>query len=420
MLYFDEVAALREQLGECLHGKAYAEAFSLAQRLVSLHKHHKNTKNIGYADDVFTLARVLRCLHKYADARPLLEEAALLTAELTGRGPLLADRLTSLAVCHARMNAHADAICAFGEAHAIRLQALGEEHPETAHALYNLANAHLGGGRLDDALRCHRLAYARRKREPNDAADSLLCMAHVYEAKKEYAQAEDMAAKALRQRKRAVGEDASAYIVETQYRAQLCDEAELFDKSARLYGLAARLIRRNGTEEHPHYAVMLNAMADAHIRLGDFPRAIGLRMRALRLLRAGMGDMHMVCASSMRVLSFLLHKEGKTARAAHMMAESLRVREALTGMSEFEYIRDVMWLCGLHMEMKRFDHALALLKKTMDTAREKGEDKAFHQIGELLKVYLLLGEIGRLQTAGEGETGEALLQFLQKFYQDTE
>jgi len=420
MLYFDEAAILRSQLVEFLQRKAYVESFSLAQRLVMLHRQNTNTQNMGFADDVYLFARILQYLHKYADARALLEESVLLTAEFTGRSTVLADRLISLAVCHAHLDAHAEAISTFGEAHSIRLQNLGESHPDTTDALFNLGNACLGGGRLDDALRYHKLAFGQRKRDPASAADSLLCMAYVYEAKKDFNTASELAGKALRQRKRAVGEEAPDYIVETLYRAQLCDAGEVFDQSVRLYGIAAKLIRRVNTEEHPHYAITLNAMADAFIRLGDFRRAIGLRTRALRLFRAGMGDMHMVCASSMRVLSFLLHKEGKTERAAQMMADSLRVRETLVGTGQFEYVRDVMWLCGLYIEMKRFDRAFAVLTDAMETARARGEDKSFTQIEELLKVYMLLGEIGRLPMAGEGETGAALLQFLQNFYKDNE
>ena len=411
---------LRAQLKEFLQGQAYAECFALAQKLVALHRENGNTQNIGFADDVFTLARVLKRLRKYEDARPLFEESVRLTSEYAGRGPILADRLTSLAVCHARMNAHAEAISGFGEAHAIRLQTLGEKNPDTVDALHNLGNACQDGVRLDDAIRFHKQAYALRKKDAAKAADSLLCMAYAYEAKKDYLLAEETAGKALRLRKRAAGEDAVDYIVETLYRAQLCDAGEDFTKAVRLYALAARLIRRNETEEHPHYAITLNAMADAYTRLGDCRRAIGLRTRALRLVRAGMGELHMVCASSMRILSYLLQKEGRTERAAQMMADSLRVRAKLIGTGQVEYVRDVMWLCGLHMESKRFDRALATLQSAVENARARGEEKAYAQIEELLKVYMLLGEIGRLQTEDDGETGEALMRFLQKFYHENE
>jgi len=422
MQYFDEVSMLRGVVEESLRDEAYAACLPHAQRLVKLHKENENDKNMAFANDLYTLGFVFGKLHRYEHAAECYRDAAKLSAELVGKGAFLASCQTSLGANLSRAGMHDKAIAALTEAYAVRERILGTRHVDTADSMYNLGNAYLDAGKPQDALTWHARAYECRRETPYAAADSLICMAYAYEALEMRQEAIAYTAKALRLRsKLASGENGEsilhAYTLELLYFARLCDDAEDYVKAARAFGKAAQLIQQEASENHMHYAITLAKQAEALAQLEQTQKAISVLKRALKLMRRNVGEEHMACAGVLRSLALLLKKEEAVEEAAEMMHASLRIRERLLGAGHYDYISNVMWLCGLFIEAKRYDRAHEVLKDAIDSARQRGEDTALEQMEELFKIYLILSEIQRMK-ADEQVSNDQLMAYLQRFFGD--
>ena len=420
MDYFDEVQILRQQRRAFWREESYAECLPSAERLVEMHRQEDNTEGVMYADDAFWLGRAYAQLGRFADAYPYYEAAVRLTIRLKGESVLLADRLTSMAACGSHLKRHGAAVREFEEVVAMRRRIQGETHDDTADSLHNLGNALLDAGRIDEAIQRHQEAMALRTRDCYFHADSLFCLSYAHELQQDYARAEAEAQKALRLRKRAVSDLSHEYIVELLHYAQLCDTAEMYEKSSDAFGAAARLIKKFTSEDHLHYAVTLNAQAESLAKRGEFRRALYNCNKAIRLIRRNLGDYHMICARVLRNLAFLHQQSGDNSRAEKAMADSLRVRAKLVGVTHMDFARDALWLCGLYIERRDYESAQAFLQTTLDTARKKGDDEAFAQLEELFKIYLILCELNCMPTSEGLEASEKLMAFLQKFFDPAE
>jgi|GEM_PF-3522970 len=427
MQYFEEINMLRQQRGDLWRSEAYAECVPVAEDTVKLHIRNENIESIEYADDTFWMGRVYAQVGRLEEARTWFEASvpltarrydasALLTVRLREQGTLLADRMTSLGVCYSRMGIHAKAVLTFREVVTVRRHVLGVAHIDTADSLYNLGNACLDAGQLDEAIQYHEEALALRKNDDYAAADSLFCLSHVYQKQQNFERAEAEARKALRLRKRAISDATHEYVVELLQYAQLCDSGEMYDRAADAFGAAGRLIKKLYTEDHLHYAIALNAQAEALAKRGETGRALFNCNKAVRLIRRNLGDYHMICARVLRNLAFLHNQDGHGDRAEKAMSDSLRIRAKLVGVTQMDYSRDVLWLCGLLIEQGNYDRAQVLLQNTLATAREQGDESVLSQMEELFKVYLTLCEMNCTQTEEGRRESERLTAFLKQVF----
>ncbi|MBK8245982.1 MAG: serine/threonine protein kinase [Gemmatimonadetes bacterium] len=117
------------------------------------------------ANDLLSLAAVLRAQARYDDAVPLLEESVVVATQVRGRRNLdVANALNHLARTHSLAGRHEAAIPIVKEAIDIQATVHGKPHPETAASLGNLAGILANLARLDESrvvrLQSHEMLMA--------------------------------------------------------------------------------------------------------------------------------------------------------------------------------------------------------------------------------------------------------------------
>ncbi|NES21362.1 MAG: tetratricopeptide repeat protein, partial [Symploca sp. SIO3E6] len=130
--------------------------------------------------------QVLELVNKglYADAIPLAERALAIRQQLLGQeSPDVADSLNNLAYLYQNQGRYTEAEPLYHQALQIRQRLLGNEHPDVAGSLNNLAYLYQNQGRYTEAEPLYHQALQMRQRllgeEHPDVADSLNNLAYL-------------------------------------------------------------------------------------------------------------------------------------------------------------------------------------------------------------------------------------------------
>ena len=243
---------------------------------------------------------------------PHLKEAA------TTLNPWLSDDdlivpATRIAWFHQGQSAFAEAEQWYGQCRAIVEQRLGEQHPDVAASLNNLAGLYYAQGRYEEAepLYLQALALCRSllgEQHP-DVATSLNNLAALYRAQGRY------------------------------------EEAEPF------YLQALALCRSLLGEQHPDVASSLNNLAELYRAQGRYEAAEPLYLQALQLWRSLLGESHPYVATSLNNLAVLYANQGRLTDAEPLFVQALERYQQLLGhqhphtvmtRQSLEYLRQMM------------------------------------------------------------------------------
>ena len=153
----------------------------------------------------------------------------------------------------------------FRQALEITKKALGEEHPDYATSLNNLAELYRAMGAYDRAEPLYRQALEIRKKALGeghpDYATSLNNLAGLYRAMGAYDRAEPLYRQALEIRKKALGEGHPDYATSLNNLAELYHAMGAYDRAEPLYRQALEITKKALGEGHPDYATSLNNLA---------------------------------------------------------------------------------------------------------------------------------------------------------------
>jgi tetratricopeptide (TPR) repeat protein len=148
---------------------------------------------------------------RYGEAEPLYQQALAIMRERLGeQHPDTATSLNNLAGLYQAQGRYDEAEPLYQQALAIRKARLGEQHPDTAASLNNLAGLYQAQGRYDEAEPLYQQALAimreRLGEQHPDTATSLNNLAGLYQAQGRYDEAEPLYQQALAIRKARLGE----------------------------------------------------------------------------------------------------------------------------------------------------------------------------------------------------------------------
>ncbi|MEO1396829.1 MAG: toll/interleukin-1 receptor domain-containing protein, partial [Cyanobacteria bacterium J06634_5] len=149
---------------------------------------------------------------QYSDAEPLYIDALAMRKRLLGdEHPDVAGSLNNLALLYYNQGRYSDAEPLYIDALAMSKRLLGDEHPDVAGSLNNLALLYYNQGRYSDAEPLYIDALAMKKRllgdEHPDVARSLNNLALLYDNQGRYSDAEPLYIDALAMKKRLLGDE---------------------------------------------------------------------------------------------------------------------------------------------------------------------------------------------------------------------
>jgi tetratricopeptide (TPR) repeat protein len=394
-------AAWEKKIADLEEADQYAEAVKVAEELAALRVRVQNPDHWEARDArnrVRTLKLVMklpateraqlreaakaagqawnyRSKGKYADAQPLYEKALAIRRQALGeKHPDTAEDYNRLAVNLNAQGKYADAQPLYEKALAVWRQALGEDHPTTAKGYNNLADNLKAQGKYADAQPLYEKALgiwrnALGEAHPDTAAGYNNLATNLDDQGK-YADAQPLYEKALAIWRNALGEahphtatgyNNLAFILRAQ--GKYADAQPLFEKALAIW-------RQTLGEDHPETATGYNNLA-ANLRAqGKYADAQPLLEKALAITRQALGDEHPYTAQDYNNLALNLSDQGRFADAQPLFEKALAIKRQARGEKHRDTARGYNNLAGNLRAQGKYADAQSLDEKALAIWRQ--------------------------------------------------
>jgi CHAT domain-containing protein/Tfp pilus assembly protein PilF len=217
----------------------------------------------------------------------------------------------------------------------VRRRILGEEHPDVARSLNDLAVLLMDKGDYAGAEPLYRESLAMQRKvlgeEHPDVATSLGNVADLLQAKGDCAAAEPLLREALAMQRKLLGEEHWDVAASLNNLGGLLWERGDYAGAEPFLREALALLRKLLGEEHADVATSLNNLAVFLAAKGDYAAADPLLREALAIERKLLGEDHPDVALSLNNLGMLLQDKGDYAGAEPLQREALAMQRKLLG-----------------------------------------------------------------------------------------
>ncbi|MBW4528502.1 MAG: tetratricopeptide repeat protein [Phormidium tanganyikae FI6-MK23] len=211
----------------------------------------------------------------------------------------------------------------------IAAQRFGDDHPNVATSLNNLAELYRLQGRYEDAEPLHKRALQIRQRqlEPDhlDVAQSLNNLALLHQLQGRYKDVEPLYRQALEIKQRQLGEDHSDVAVSLNNLAALHRLQGQYEDAEPLYKRALEIRQRQLGDDHPDVAQSLNNLAALYYAQGQYENAKPLYEQSLRIRERQFGTNHPAVAQSLNNLANLYRFQEVYADAEQAFLKTLAI-----------------------------------------------------------------------------------------------
>ena len=284
------------------------------------------------SDFYATRSELLREVGRYQEA---LEDARTGLSFCEAESLLAARLHSEIGLACLDLGEYKQALSPLRSALAIREQALGPDHPDTAQSLNNLAALYYAQGRYAEAEPLYRRALAIREQalgpDHPDTAQSLNNLAALYYAQGRYAEAEPLYRRALAIREQALGPDHPDTAQSLNNLAALYYAQGRYAEAEPLYRRALAIWEQALGPDHPDTATSLNNLAGLYDAQGRYAEAEPLYQRALAIREQALGPDHPDTATSLNNLAGLYDTQGRYAEAEPLYRRALAIREQALG-----------------------------------------------------------------------------------------
>ncbi|MFW5764742.1 MAG: tetratricopeptide repeat protein, partial [Coleofasciculus sp.] len=307
----------------------------------------------------------------YQQALPWYKQCLSVAKERLGNDhPDVATSLNDLALLYYLQGRYKEAEPLYQQALELRKRLLGNEHPDVATSLYNLANLNYSLGRYSEAEPLYQQALELRKRLLGDdhpyVAESLNNLANLYTSKGRYSEAEPLYLQAFELRKRLLGDDHPYVATSLNNLANLNYSLGRYSEAEPLYLQAFELRKRLLGDDHPYVATSLNDLANLYKSQGRYSEAEPLYLQALELYKRLLGDDHPYVATSLNNLANLYKSQGRYGEAEPLYLQALELYKRLLSDDHPHVATSLNNLAGLYKLQGRYSDAEPLLEQALE------------------------------------------------------
>lgn len=332
----------------------------------------------------------------YEKAMALAVEARNLARETLGEErPEFAATLNNLASIYEATGEYAKTEPLLQQALSIRRKALGENDPEVVMSLNNLGYFYHATGRYAEArelfLRSMEITRAIVGEDNPFFVSSLNNLASLYKAMGDYAAVEPLYLKARDIQLRTSGESQSDYAIIIQNLAQLYALTGRYSEAEPLYRESLDVTRKISGEGRPQYARTLNNLASLYESMGRYGKAEPLYQQALALLVSSSGKNSPDTAAPLNNLAGLYKTMGDHDKAESFYLQANDVYRSVYGENHPAFAASLNNLADLYYSTRRLEDAERLYGKALQIQRaglgEKHPDTALtmQNLGVLYK-----------------------------------
>ncbi len=289
------------------------------------------------------------------------------------------------------------------EALAIRSRVLGQDHPETAVTLDDLAHCLKDQGQHARALALFEKALAGRRKslgeEHPDTATSCMNVATCLTAQGKHAQALALSEKALAINRQVLGEEHPDTARSYNHLAVCLVSQGQRARALPLFEKAYLVQRRAQGEEHRASAQACNNLAACLLDLGQAVQALRLHQRTLELRRTTLGDDHPDTAESYHHVAGCLNHLGRHAEALLLDEKALAICRQALGEEHPSTIRGYNSLAVCLHHQRKYTRALPLYEKALALCRKALGEEHPHTATTANNLALCLSALGRYAQA---------------------
>jgi CHAT domain-containing protein len=307
----------------------------------------------------------------YAEATELAVWTLLFSKQELGNDhPETATCLDNLAAIHQAMDKFDLALKLGNEALTIRQNVLGE-HDETATSLNNLSALLYRMGRYKEALERGHQALAMREiilgPEHRNTATTLDNLAMIHSELGQYDEALPIAERALGiflkldpkhdDTAKSLDNLSSLYRVLGQY-----------EQGLPLVQQALAVWQEIRGPEHPDTAKSMDALATHYEAMGKYDQAIALREQARNIFEKALGPNHLDTAATLNGLATLYRRRGLYEQALAMAQRALDIRYKTLGLEHEHTASSLNTLASVYLSMGEYNKVMPLARKAFSIA----------------------------------------------------
>ena len=327
-------------------------------------------------------------------ARELLDRGAdRIDAELAGTPVIQAQLLGTIGTVYGSLGIYDRSAALLERGLELRRATLGREHPETATAMEDLAEAYRELARFAEAETLHREALALKRRTaapPSSLASSLNNLGLTLSERGRYTDAEPLLRDAIEIWRTHDGPTALPLAVGLNNLASTLRQQGRLDDAVPVLEQAIAIRRQRMGNGHPALAQVLGHLGQVFNAKGDLARAEPLLREALEIRQRVYGTDHPDTITALTNLTSLLHDQGKLAAAEPLYRAALASAGKRLGTTHPDYAVQLNNLATLLEDWRRYGEAEALYRESLAIRRERyGAEHAAvarveHSLGRLL------------------------------------
>ena len=272
----------------------------------------------------------------YSQALSWQEQSLSVTRERFGEEhPDVATSLNDLALLYNLQGSYSEAEPLYLQALELYKKLLGEEHLDVATSLNNLAALYRAQGRYSEAEPLYLQALELYKKllgeEHHHVATSLNNLAFLYHSQGKYSAAEPLHLQALELDKKMLGAEHPDTVRDLNNLAFLYYSQGKYSAAEPLFLQALEIRKKLLGDKHPDVAQSLNNLATLYNIQGKYSAAEPLHLRALKIRKKLLGDKHPDVAISLNNLAALYRVQGKYPKAEPLYLEALELNKEILG-----------------------------------------------------------------------------------------
>ncbi|BAY29120.1 NB-ARC domain-containing protein [Nostoc carneum NIES-2107] len=298
----------------------------------------------------------------YNQALPWLEQCRTITQKTLGEEhPDFATSLNNLATLYYSQGRYSQAEPLYLQALAIEQCLLGEENFSVATSINNLAALYHSQKRYKEAESFYLQALALWRcllgEEHPSVATTINNLAELYRSQERYSEAEPLYLQALELWRHLVGDEHPSIATNLNNLALLYDSQEKYNEAELLYLQVLKLRRCLLGEKHPSVATSLHNLAGFYKSQEKYTQAEPLYLQALELRRHLLGEEHSDVATSLNCLALLYESQGRYSEAEPLYIKGLEIRQSQLGKEHLDVATNLHNLAGLYESQGRYSEA---------------------------------------------------------------
>jgi tetratricopeptide (TPR) repeat protein len=298
----------------------------------------------------------------YSQAEPWYENFLNITQNRLGQQhPDVATSLNNLANLYYSQGKYEEAEPLYQQALEMYRQLLGQQHPYVATSLKNLAYLYYSQGKYEEAEPLYQQALEMYRQllgqQHPDVANSLNNLAGLYYSQGKYEEAEPLYLQALEMRRQLLGQQHPSVANSLNNLASLYKSQGKYEQAEPLYQQALEMRRQLLGQQHPDVATSLNNLASLYYSQGKYEQAEPLSQQALEMYRQLLGQQHPYVATSLNNLAYLYSSQGKYEQAEPLHLQALEMKRQLLGQQHPDVASSLNNLANLYYSQGKYEQA---------------------------------------------------------------